>query len=397
MAYDDIKDKNQGSPKISEVFTDRQLDIISTQIGESGIKVLEQLVRISGDALRKTNYILWSPGFIKWDGSTIYFDDASRENDIYFRLLQTEQSAPRTIDLIMQASTTANSVNRFKTVSLANGELLYLELDRSTILGSSGSVDLENAVGGGSGVTGKTVKKVALSAISGMPALLSPLGGNTQTFYVPIAMRIDWTDGMDTYQDLWWIPHGIRWPMNVSSSLGSVIVKGFETWPTTFVRSQLELQNAISNLTPTGGIILVTEPFDIDTTITIPSGVSLVGRSDYIGGTNPSTLSVLPGGSLILQNRSKLERLFIRSGTSFGLSNNESMILMSGTRGVIEGCELTLTKPDTGPFEAKAVSITGNDNRLFNCKINNVVGATFKIGIEYVSGTNNIDVDTIFG
>jgi len=396
MAYDDIKAKNQGSVKQSEVFSDKELDIIKANIGETGIKVIEQLIRVSGDALRRLNYILWSPGRIRWDGTTIHFDSDTRDNDIYLRLLQTEEAAPRTIDLKMNGSQIANTTDEFLNIDLADGELLYLELDRDTILSSSGSVDLENAVGGGSVVGGYTVKKASISSSSGMPALITPEGGNTQTFYIPIAMRVDWNDGFDSHQDIWWIPHGIKWPMGTTSTMGSVIVKGLETWPTAYVRSQAELIQEITALGGNGGIILATSPFNIDTSITIPAGVTFAGRTDISISGNNNAINLLPGGRIILSDRSRLERLYFRSSTSFGASANERMVQMSGERAYIENCEFEVTKPDTGPSEAICVYVDGNENRLNNCRFNSVVGTTYKIGIDYISGSNNIDLDSMF-
>ena len=117
---------------------------------------------------------------------------------------------------------------------------------------------------------------------TGMPEMLSTETGTTksQTMNIPLAARLDWTDGIDSYQDIWWIPHGIRWPEGTKSNVGAVVVRGLETLPSTFVRNQDELTNAITTLGTTGGVILASESFSIDQGITIPPGITFCSRSD---------------------------------------------------------------------------------------------------------------------
>lgn len=399
MAYDDPIDKNQGAVKISEVFTDRALDIIKTDIGESGIKVMEQLVRIAGDALRRINYIMFSPGRINWTGDEIEFDSDSRDNNIIFRILQTEDgnpATPRTVDLVLKGTDAGvNAESIFKSIQMVDGDILYLELDRSLVLAAGASKDLHNAVGGASVFQGLTVKKTNIA--TGMPSLKAQEGSLTDTFAIPLAMRVDWTDGVDSYQDIWWIPHGIRWPMNTRSALGGVVVLGLETWPSVFVGDQAQLIQALTDLSTSGGIILLNKPISLDSPITVPEGVSIISRSNKYG-TAEAGLTLTTGAKITLGEGSKLFNLNIEGAASFGGTSNvvEQMIVMAGNKGEIRDCNFRLINVNVGTSEGSCIGVSGTNNRVFNCSFRLGATVTHRIGIKYLGGTNNTDTDSQF-
>jgi len=408
MAHDDTIEKKQGAIKVSETYTDEQLKIIQNAVGESGIKTLRLIMNPISDAIRMNNFILHSSGQINWTGTEIQFDSDSKGNNITLRLLMLDDEAnAKTVDLILEGTTGANSALLFNSISLNNQELLYIELDRQKILDAvsvspgtePAKIVIENGVSGGAITPGSILKKVSLSDTSGMPSMLAT-ETTSETVNIPLVSRFDWSDGITPtdFQDIWWIPHGIRWPTGTRSVLGAVVVKGLETYPTTFVRKQVELQNALLdiNVAAEGGIILVSENIDIDSVITIPSGVTLLSRGSPQDGTVPaiSSLRLGVGGKIILETRSKLFNINIEATSVFGDALEEDLVLVSGDNVEIRDCAFKLDV-SSGATKANCVKITGSNNRIWNSKfrIQNIAN---HVGISYFAGANNVDTDSIF-
>lgn len=404
MAYNDQISKEQGAFKISEAFTDHELDIIKTEIGESGIEVIERMIRIQGDSFRKSSYILHSDGRINWTGSQLQFDSDARANDIIFRLLQTEDvggsANPRTIDLKMIGDQTTNGEQIFSTIDMANGDLLYLELDRDKVFaavsgaGEVNYLELHNAVGGLSTFAGATVKIINLSETSGMPELEMDSTGFNGSFCIPLAMRVDWSDGIDTYQDIWWIPHGIRWPANVRSTLGAVIVQGFETLPSVFVRNITEFNQAIADLTSTGGIICLQNNITIDSQITVPADVQIFGRSASGLGSNPANIVMVTGGQLQMGDRSRLWDVFIVANSLYGTSGtaeDNTLVKVVGEAVSIEKCWFQLNNLSG---VARCIDFEGSDGRAIQCTFENSFAGNVAIYFS-TGGSGNIYRDII--
>jgi hypothetical protein len=120
MAYDSPIDNKQGSMKASEIAMDRQLEIIKTQNNETALKTIELMMKPLGDAVRLNNFILHSTGQINWTGTDIEFDSDSQANHIIFRLLLTDETSARTIDVYLTGTTGSNSSTLFNTLTLAN-------------------------------------------------------------------------------------------------------------------------------------------------------------------------------------------------------------------------------------------------------------------------------------
>lgn len=404
MSYDDTILKDQGSPKISEIAVDRIQEVISIPESGNSLVALEQLRRLSVDALRRQNYILHSDGELSWDGSEIRFDSNGRTNHIIFRILQTEIDAIRTVDLRLNGSITGNTSNTFESISLNDQELLYLEIDTNRIRssGPSGVIDIENAVGGGSLNSGYTLKKIALSSTTGMPQFNYPrpdeLTGSIfpTTFFVPLCFRADWTDGSITYQDIWWIPHGIRWPSGVVSTIGDVIVRGLETYGDYYVRTQAELQTAITALSSIGGNIIISAPFTIDSSITIHEGIRLMGRSSRGTGSPKAALTFASSGKLTMSARSQLKDIYCVCTTSFASSAHEQMVEVSGGNCIIDGVNFNLL--NTGGYQATALKVSSANNRILNCRFQSVISIATRIGIDYaVAGAiQNIELYSEF-
>lgn len=346
MAYDSQIPLPQGATKVSEIFTDRAQPILSTRVGESGITVLEQLVSMNADAMRRQSYLLNSSGNITWTGTSIFFNADAQANNAVLKLLQTDDPTYRTVNLILQGTTGANDATHFNNIAMANGDLLYLEIDWAVIqpllAGAAGNIILNNAVGGGSVTTGYTVRKINLSSNTvGMPQLNKVLFGaaGSTTFFIPLAWRNDVTVGLNTFENVYWIPHGIRWPQGVSSQLGAVIVQGFDTYPEYFITSQADLLSAITILSGgEGGVLLVTQPFSITQSIAMPDNVLLLGRSP-----NKNFINFTTGGSLVLGNFVQLKDLGFSCAGNFGTTSTEYMVQPSGNNSMISNCSFNLT------------------------------------------------------
>jgi hypothetical protein len=409
MAFDSPIANTQGGAKASEIAMDRQLEIIKTQNNETALKSIELLMKPLGDAIRLNNFILHSTGQIRWTGTDIEFDSDSQANHIIFRLLLTDETSARTIDVYLTGTTGSNSATLFNTLTLANQELLYLEIDRAQLLAavspspgvSPARLTIGNNVSSSSLAVGARLQKVSLSDTNGMPAMLSTESGLTtsQTLNIPLASRFDWTDGVSTFNDIWWIPHGIRWPAGTRSVLGAVVVKGLETLPSTFVRNEAELTTALTDYATTGGIILLSASITLTTQLTVPSGVTLTTRSNL--STVATDLTALPvltmnsGSRLTLANDSKLWNIIVRGAAAFGFTTTEYMVLMSGNNARIENCSFRLQN-SVGAGTGICVEVTGTNNRIWDSKFRLGVDVPQRVGIRYSAGSNNNDIDSTF-
>ena len=409
MAFDDKIENKQGSSKTSEAFTDRVLEIIQNEVGETSLRTLEMIMKPMSDAIRRNNFIAHSYGQIKWTGTAIEFDADGQNNSIVLKLLLMDEGAPRTVDIWMQGSSTANSPTEFFNIPMNNNDLLYLEIDRDLLLSAvSPSPGVEPAklvIGNNASdvniVAGARLQKVSLSDTNGMPEMLSTESGTTksQTMNIPLATRIDWTDGLETFSDIWWIPHGIRWPENTISAIGAVVVKGTETLPSLYVKSFDAVDgiiDAINFLTPTGGIILLAEQFTLIGNITIPKGITLMARSNMQDGADNAdpTLFVASGAGIILEDGAKMWNINVESLSNFGSSFEESLVRMTGDNAEVRDCSFRLD-PTAGASSAVAVKVEGSRNRIWNTKFR-IQNTGSHIGISYFSGTSNVDTDSIF-
>ena len=408
MSYDSNIPAPQGAIKLSEVAVDRSQLEIDLLPGDSGIVALEQLRLIGVDALMRANYILHSDGQMLWDGSNLAFNaDPALPTNMFFKILQTSgQAINRTFTLQMVGTTVANTTTAFKTIALSDGDLLYLEIDRETLLNTtSPTITVNNAVGGSSLTSGMTLKKISILGTPsiGIPALLSPKADTTlpnpmpTTMFIPLALCHHWTDSALTpYSDLLWIPHGIRWPALTTSTCGAVIVKGLEIYPSVFVHNLNDFQVALTDPTGvsvTGGIICIATPFTINQSITIPTGVTILGRGKYDGVGNQSTLSFITTGTLILSDHCRVKDLLITCVSNFGAVSTESAILFNGNRCIVDGCSFKFANT---AGKAIGVKVAASDCKVMDSRFETVASGAYtanRYGISYASGNNNYDID----
>ena len=405
MSSDNQIDKKQGAIKSSEIFTDRSLEIIKNLQGDTALKTLEGLMKPVSDALRFNNFLLHSDGQIFWEDDTfttkIKFDSDGKDNNIKLRLMMMDESATaQTVDVIIPGTTGANSVSAFNEIELSNNELIYLELSRDLLLsavppapGQPAELILENGIDGGSVVTGKRVLKASMTESSGMPRMVADMNAvdqtNSQTVNIPLASRFDWSDGIDTYRDIWWIPHGIRWPANSRSVVGAVVVSGFDALPDFFVRNQLELQQALTTLDQRGGIITPIANFTVTAVISITKGIKILGKSGADGNAfSTGTVTFAPGGSFNFAESAGIENVAIEMAAGFGSAGAESAIKLSGEHSYIKDCSISVL--DVGSIDATCVEVNSNLTRIDGCYFISTIGSAIGINQTLATSTNNL-------
>ena len=380
MTYNDPIASAQGATKVSELFTDDAIALIGSQVGESAIKVIEQMVQLSRDALTKQNYILRSDNnaLALWTGSQLQFDSNATTNDILFDILQTDSATVRTTTLRLQASITANDATHFKSVSLSDGDLLYIELNYANATG--GTIVVENAAGGGSIVAGKTAKIISTSSSAvGMPQLLNPISGTSTTLYIPLALRKG--------TNLYWIPHGIMWPTGTTSPVGAIIVQGFTAYPNYFAATEAQFTTALTQANAVGGgVILLTAPITLTSSKIIPVNTKVLGRHM---GINKITFNA--GSYIQLSDGSELCGLYCEAAAAF----TGSMIrTTSSIRACVRDTRIDLTSSSNSAGNI-GINVQANWFRSLNCKIDGVA-STSRIGVNFTSGSNNAAIDNVY-
>ena len=406
MSYDQNIPAPQGAVKLSEIAVDRIQPVININPGDSSIVMAEQLRAVLTDALMKESYFLHSNGIIDWlvdlgGVGTLVFNDSHNVNDIVFTILQTPDNViPTSFNLVLHGTDGTENSSNFKSLTLVDDDLLYIEIDRALLLAGGNTVAISNGVNY-AGTIGQRLVKVNLS--NGLPQLHSPVydslapGAMPTTLFIPLC----WRHGPSN--DLLWIPHGILWPQNTDSTLGAIITRGLEIYPSAFVKNLIDFQMALAQFGSTGGIICVIQPFALDTNYSIPSGITLLGRSSFDGTTgvpgslnplNTSSIIVGPGKGLILLTGARVKDLNFLGTEHFGQYADESMIEINGGYGIIENCSFTFQNTSrTGPYGAIGVNINSSYNKVVNCKFNDVISPDYHNGVFYGSGDHNYDLE----
>jgi len=196
----------QGAIKLSEVALDEDasLTVIASAKNTDATTVVQQLRSTIADALQKNALVITSSGALTWDGTVLSLNN----QNIQMRFLASESGAAYTH--VMTASG-VNGATTFSTLPIASGEILYVEYSRAL---ANSNLVLENAVSGGSGVPGKTVKKGTT-----IPALRSPpLATSQGTICVPVAINVGGA--------LYWVGSGIVWGAGTTTLIGQTSSAG---------------------------------------------------------------------------------------------------------------------------------------------------------------------------
>jgi hypothetical protein len=187
-----VIDLKQGAVKISEVAVDSAQPVLATAVNEDALTALIQLRNIISNLLRKSSFLMTSDGTITWNGTNI----VNNGNNVFLKFNQNPTVGTVTI-MIPTAL--------LSTYTLGNANILYFQASRSALTSSftaSGS-------------------NIVVAPEGSMPAGQSVQSDSATdpTITVPILARYD----IGSNQSVWWVPHGIYWPQNTSSVVGSII------------------------------------------------------------------------------------------------------------------------------------------------------------------------------
>ena len=383
---------SQGAIVMSEVAMDSALPLAQCVERQASHTVITQAFNIITDILKKQAYMLFSRGQILWnDGAgTINFNNSTTASNIIFRLMHWDDSS-RVVDLVFVGGAT-NTTTTFSTLPLASGELLYLDINRDLIRAGGNPITVLNGVSGGATTGAVVLRKAVLGTASGMPVLLSTIDGTTTTTAaIPIVMRDDYTLDAVSYADLLWIPHGIRWPKGTLSSIGEVVVSGFDALPNYFVTSKAQLITALSALQTTGGIICLTQGLTLDQSITVYPNIQVTARSWEL-----APITIAAGTTITLQTRAELKNLNLIATSYFGIGSAEAVVHVDGVavRARVTDCQITLQNVSG---DATCITVAGSQTRINNCQLVGVdAQPLYRTGIAYTGGSNNTDIDTIY-
>lgn len=152
-------------------------------------------------------------------------------------------------------------------------------------------------------------------------------------------------------------------------------------YPTVMVSTAIELANALTSLNGAGGIICLNADITITSALTVPNGVLLLGRY------GAQKLTIGTGGSLTLSAKAEIRDLTVISGKTSG-----NLVQLSDTRALIRACYFQVNNADS----VTCVYVTGSYNRILQSTFTGVVGVGPAAGIDYASGTDNLDQDSFF-
>lgn len=368
-----------GDTKLSEIAVDEVIPLIQgSGAQDNALSTVETAFKALTEIARRQNYFLRSNDIVSWDGAQIRFDGNSpTPTDVFLEFFATEGSINPAFQVKMQGSISVNDATHFLDLPLADGDLLYLELDSALLVDQGSLFTIGNGVNGGSGVTGLRLLKSPIA--TAMPKIQLSITNGGSLFYIPLALRRG--------TDILWIPHGIRWPTGTTSRLGAIVVEGLQAYPELFAKTQTQLQNAITTLSAGGGgVILITDAFTINSVINIGSNVKILGR-----GLGKNAITLLNGSGFIMGSNSELSNLSLIANAAF----TGTMVSIVGDKNILMDCKLNLTGT-TNVATNKAVNIQGNWNRLYNSAIVAVASPLLRIGVNFQTGANNAAVDTTY-
>jgi len=168
---------------------------------------------------------------------------------------------------------------------------------------------------------------------------------------------------------------------NINKSLSNTAYWSTSGYGNYFVGSDAALSTAITSTTSAGGgVIVLSAPFNLTSAHTIPSGTKLLGQ---LGST---LLTVSGSGSLTFSDTSKMQDVYFTTALTSG-----NMVTLSGSYATVSGCKFTIPSSSTG----SCIYVTGNANKMRDNIFVGVAGET-AIGIDYVSGVDNADYDSVF-
>lgn len=214
MNYNTPRPTNQGDAKLSEVAVDTAVPLLTGSAPQSNAltNTTAQWQAILEGA-RRHNIMLRSDGISQfiWDGTNLRFDYNSVANTIDLEFLATESASYPSFMVQLVGSTSGNGAQTFQFLPVADGDVVYLELDSTQLAGQAGSpFALYNAINGGGLHVGLRVLVQPISA--GMPQLQIGTTGSGSLFYFPLVMRRG--------GNLMWPINGQVWTPGTTATIG---------------------------------------------------------------------------------------------------------------------------------------------------------------------------------
>jgi|GEM_PF-2359749 len=189
-----LLDKLKGFIKLSEVSVDSKHVLFDTQSREDADTVITQSSLVLDDTLKKQSLVATSTGIVTWSLNRLTLD---ANTNIIIKILQSQTG--QVTNLVLNYAD-FNSGIPF----LNDGDILYIELNRSVITGTT-----VNIYNGGVNVGQRAV------VASSLPALTNNQSGSFQgTICIPLVVR----QGVN----LWWNPSGFYWAPGTSGIIGSI-------------------------------------------------------------------------------------------------------------------------------------------------------------------------------
>jgi len=168
--------------------------------------------------------------------------------------------------------------------------------------------------------------------------------------------------------------------VNPAGAAANSVVQGASSWANYTVSSEAQLGTALAAAqSGGGGVIVLSAPFTLSQGYTVTDAVLVQGRK------GASTLTVLPGGGLIMASGGELRDVYLGTTATTG-----NLVTVTGDYATLQACRLTLPPQST----CVGVAVTGSGTRLVRTQLAGVGPQSTATGIAYVSGTDNLDEST---
>lgn len=238
----------------------------------------------------------------------------------------------------------------------------------ATAIGTTATVITDGVL---SGYTGLIVGSIYYSDNTTPGGITTTRPTATNAYVVPVGMAISAT----------------QIDINPAQAASVSTVVSIAAWPNYIANTEAQLVTALSSATSGGGgILVIGSSFSLSTVYTIPTGVIVQGRK----GAAVLTTTTLGGSAsgFLLKSGSEVRDLNFAGTQTIG-----PCILMSGDKCVVRGCTFAMQTLSQGT----CISVTGSANRLYNNLFLGVLASgTSPTGIQYVSGSRNLDDSSVF-
>jgi microcystin-dependent protein len=351
----------QGAVKLEEVVVNQDpATLVNLPANSDSLSYINTIKDILADAQRRLGHILWSNGRVAWtqvsgDYRVNLNPDPPAATDIRLRITQSEFTGvnQRNIELVIPGSTIPTLGNA--SYPILADDLVYIDIDVAALAAANlASITVVDGITNLSATGTAVVRKVSMTA-GGLPRTTQ-----SNSAHIPLFMRQDYTVNAVNFTDCWWIPHGIRWPKETTSTLGAIITAGSEAWPQYFAGNESELNTALTQASANGGgIVLLKQAITLTGTMNVPTETLVLAR-----GGGAYSLIVDSGATINLASKAELRGLkIVVNGTtgdwltmsgvkakitdstvSYATNNSARKLTIAARQCVIDGVEFRNTQ-----------------------------------------------------